>query len=590
MISRAKIPAMLFLALAATMIAGCGGGSGGGDGSSGGGLTLLSGLDGDADNHDILYFSGNYEQQGKSYSTLYAVSPSSTNNFYGQHLSVQEDNRSPEELARALYRPLYESVIDENDGSVQDYRVSDVLFLHNRESGNATSEGFARATTDAAATIGNQMGVRFSGESYLGAPNLDGAGVLIRQNYIDADQVEISYGLPGNKKLARTSYSISKLPASVISSVIKYVTPFANIASDSDSFAYLALRDDDAVLCNGFHVTRASSSGSGANGNVVANYLPVGKEASDVIALGGPLSDGTAYVVVNVVNQADCTSEASLWRFSPGAPASLILTPVLNSNDEPLIIPAGIAGGPMMPAARHVAQQGDVLYFGITGALGFGPQDLYRVDGNSWSLLAEQEDSLGYYTGFIVADEGRVAASVGNKVVSWAENGSDRQELDESSAAWLGIMTEVIGSRDGWIFYNRADITGQDNAVAMKIDGSDSQIIPNAQWFGASITGNGESINGINELSEVFLWRDRDIGAVSAADPTAGMVLLGRLGSAPDNVVMYGLAPGPHRLIQVFPSGEDEGRVYYVNTRNADSLRAMTVGSPIGHQRPVDGF
>ena len=589
MISHGKIPAIIFLGLAATMIVGCGGGSGGGDGSAGAGLTLLSGLNGDADNHDILYFSGNYEDGGKSYSTLYAVSPSSTNNFYGQHLSVQEDNRSPEELARVLYRPLYESVIDENDGSVQDYRVSDVLFLHNRESGNATSEGFARASTDG--PLNNQMGTRVSSGSYQAAPNLDGASVVLRQNYVNADLTEIIYGYPGPQKRVRMNMSEADSVANALSSIVKYIAPSQHVANSSDGdFYYLALRSDINVQCGGYTVLRAQTEAGGTNGSLLNSFLPDGVEAAQAEALGGPLSNRGQYVVIKTLNQDDCSSEISLWLHRPGASTASILTPVLNDNDERLIFPEGIAGGPIMPAARHVAQQGDVLYFGITGALGFGPQDLYRVDGNSWSLLAEQEDSLGYYTGFIVADEGRVAASVGNKVVSWAENGSDRQELDESSAVWLGIMTEVIGSRDGWIFYNRADITGQDNAVAMKIDGSESQVIPNAQWFGASITGNGESINGINELSEVFLWRDRDIGAVSAADPTAGMVLLGRLGSAPDNVVMYGLAPGPHRLIQVFPSGEDEGRVYYVNTRNADSLRAMTVGSPIGHQRPVDGF
>jgi hypothetical protein len=67
-------------------------------------------------------------------------------------------------------------------------------------------------------------------------------------------------------------------------------------------------------------------------------------------------------------------------------------------------------------------------------------------------------------------------------------------------------------------------------------------------------------------------------------------VVLGDLGATPDEVSMFGIAPGPHRLIQVFPGGQDDGKVYYVNTRYANSLKAMTVGSATEHQRPVDGF
>ena len=39
------------------------------------------------------------------------------------------------------------------------------------------------------------------------------------------------------------------------------------------------------------------------------------------------------------------------------------------------------------------------------------------------------------------------------------------------------------------------------------------------------------------------------IGAVIATNPGLGLVLLGDLGSTPDNVLMRSRAPGPHRLI-----------------------------------------
>ena len=75
----------------------------------------------------------------------------------------------------------------------------------------------------------------------------------------------------------------------------------------------------------------------------------------------------------------------------------------------------------------------------------------------------------------------------------------------------------------------------------------------------------------MTELSEVFLWRNQEI----AADPKAGLVILGELSGTPANVSMYGLAPGPHRLLQVEIPEWDEHRVYYVNTRQADSLTSV---------------
>lgn len=587
-----KFAGILALMVAGAVATGCGGGGGSSDavatGGSGDGFTRLPGLEGDANNHDLLYFSGNYEEGGKSYSTLYAVDPNSANSFYPQHLSVQEDNRSPEELARVLYRPLYEAGISDVDGHVYGYRVSDVLFLHNRESGNATSEGFARASTDA--PISNQLGTRVSSAAYADAPNLDSAGLMLRQNYLDADRAEISWGGSGGRKHVRMTFSDSDDPTDTIGSIVHYITPHSHVANDTGVYRYLSLQSDAATQCNGFFITSAFTNSSAVNGATVANLLPAGVEVVDAIGLGGPLADEKQYVVLNVQDQADCSLKASLWLFDPNAPIADALVPVLNESDEPLVFRLGVAGGPLIPADRHVAQQGNVLFFGATGAAETGPQDLFRVEGASWSFLAEQEENLGYYTGFVIASEGRVAASVGNKVVSWNEDGTDRLELDESDAAWLGIMTEVIGSRKGWIYYNRADATGEDNAVAMKIDGTDSAVIPGAQWFGASITGRGPSINELDELHAVYFWRGRDIGAVDAGYPKAGVVSLGKLDATPDNVVMYGKAPGPHRLIQVYPNGSDEGRVYYTNTREANSLQAMTVGDPIGHQRPVDGF
>ena len=582
-------------------IAACGGGGGGGssNGPGGGhGPGTLSGLDGDADNQDLLYFSHSYEVgedpgtgQTLYHSVLYALDPANPEAATAVPMDTQDSTQGGD-MGRTHYTPLYEADIDDTDGSVSNYRVANVLFLHNRLNGSETSEGFARVGTrlDAADPV------RVTSETYLGAW-FTGAGTLVRQNYADADRATVVYGLPGNEKRARMHFSASDAPQQVISSTVRHIA--ASRENDSPGFQrYLILRTHDDLQCSGGHrLVMAESSINPGTGSLqsigVDNLLPGNKEAQDAAPLGGPLNDGSQYLVIQtLVDQGNpaCDAEgATLWRYSPTAINQLVQ--VLNEHNDPLIFPEAAFGGLVLPEARHLAREGDVLYFGIAGAFDTQPQNLYRVEGNSWSLLSEQEDPLGYYTGFVIASNGRVVASVGNEVVSWNGDGSDRQGLDISNAAWLGIRTEVLGSRDGWVFYNRADITGRDDAVAMKIDGSDSLVIENSHWIGASLSGDGESISNMTELSEVFLVNpDKEIAAISAADPKAGRVVLGVLDGSPDAAAMYGLAPGPHRLIQVHLNA-DASEVYYVNTREQGSLRrALDHGEASGVQRPVTGF
>ena len=587
---RVKMTGMLSLMLVGAALTGCGGGSGGGSGGGANGpgdganLPRLSGLEDDADNHDTLYFThGTTGADDRGSSILYALDVNAPDTSQAVNLTIEEVYNT-QDLGAHAYVPLYEADIDPADGSVENYRVTDILFLHNREDGNQTSEGFARASLDGAA----DAAVRVSSESYLTA-GLSGAYTLIWQNYTEADDAEVSYNLPGNKSHVRANFSGTDTPYYFSSNVIKQVAPVGHVGSSGDR-RYIALTNDSGTQCaGGYFLTVASTLNAGGTSYGASNYLPDGKEAFAAEPLGGPLRDGSQYLVIKTLAPGDCASETALWRYDPSRPWASSLSQVLDDNGAPLIFPDSLGGGPLMPEPRHLAREGDVVYFGITSILQVGTQDLYRVEGDSWSLLSDDEDNLGAHTGFVITGAGRVAVSAGSTVVSWKADGSDRQVLDNTVADWLGALhTEVLGSRDGWIFYNRASISGQDNAVAMKIDGSDSLVIAGGQWVGASSSGKGEAIGNMTELSEVFLWHGRQIAAVSAADPKAGMVVLGELDAAPENVVMYGLAPGPHRLIQVH-ADEDTAVVYYVNTREANSLRRNSVPGA-GYQRPVDGF
>lgn len=608
-----KGAAVLALGIA---IAACGGGGGGsasggnvsggddpGDGSDGGAGTL-SGLTGDADNQDLLYFSHSYETgenpgtgQTMYRSVLYALDPANPEMPTALPLDTR-DSAQGDDMGRSHYVPLYEANIDASDGSVSDYRVADVLFLHNRMNGSETSEGFARVGTE----VGAPDPVRVSSETYLGAA-VTGAGTLLRQNYSDSGDAAVVYGLPGNEKRVRMTFGPGDAPGSSGGGTVHHVVDIdAFGANDSlNRQTYLVLSDYGGTQCDGgYRLAMDHMYPEGGNSISNTNLLPGGREAKRAVPLGGPLNDGSQYLIIDTVIDTGiagrpCLSEGgTLWRYDATQPFEKLVQ-VLDESNEPLVFPEGIAGGAVVPQERHLAREGGVLYFGIAELFGMTPQDIYRVEGESWSVLSEQEEPLGWELGFIIADEGRVVASAGNGVVSWNSLGGDRKVLDTTEADWSGsIQSEVLGSRDGWIFYTRAHITGRDDAVARKIDGSDAMVIEDARWIGASLSGKGDAIGDMTDLSEVFLeTNDREIAAVSAADPKAGYVVLGQHNGQCEAGVcysasMYGLAPGPHRLIQV-QRDDDTTEVYYANTREQGSLRKV-IDDPTGEQRPVTGF
>ena len=185
-----------------------------------------------------------------------------------------------------------------------------------------------------------------------------------------------------------------------------------------------------------------------------------------------------------------------------------------------------------------------------------------------------------------------------DQVLSFALDGSDRRVIDSDDSMFgQDISTPVLGARNGWIFYNRDTGIGCADrfAVANRLDGSDQVVIADASWVGASSTGTAPSATQLDamEVSEVFMLRNgTELAAVNAAMPAAGAVRLGQLPDSADQVRMYGLAPGPHRLLQAVSSGAPETLdVLYVNTRQEDSLRVISEqSSGDADQRPVKGF
>src|SRR5699024_2952562 len=151
------------------------------------------------------------------------------------------------------------------------------------------------------------------------------------------------------------------------------------------------------------------------------------------------------------------------------------------------------------------------------------------------------------------------------------------------------ISMAALGSRDGWVFYNRTmgDISDlskpvhTEYAVAVAIAHPRDEInIANARWIGAASTGISSDDTKISrmELSEVFLLGENgDLGAVSAANPSQGIIKLGSLSNVKE-AALQGLAPGPYRLIRI-KHDNDEEEVVFVNTREKNSLVQLTQDS-----------
>lgn len=108
-----------------------------------------------------------------------------------------------------------------------------------------------------------------------------------------------------------------------------------------------------------------------------------------------------------------------------------------------------------------------------------------------------------------------------------------------------------------------------------------------------SVCGQGGSQLAALDLSEVFLLSDDlQLAAVSADNPGAGVVNFGTLPNSASQATMFGLAPGPHRLLQTTLDGSPASHeVIYVDTRDENSLRVLS-SQPSGeaNQRPLPGF
>jgi len=575
---------VLAVALGA-LLAGCGGGGSSNDGTAGGPSTpggggggveptelpALAGLEGDADNQDLLYFT---QPEGAD-PGLYALDPAAP------ETSILVDDRVLlDENAFSLsydrsFLPIHEATLND-DGSLSDFRVDRVLYFDNRSL--LDTNGFHAAATDVADPQPDPV----SSEDLILLTN-----AIIQYALDDADNTSVLYELSDQ---GWYQFLLSDDENTDPLQLAERFTPVAPVL-DPDlgrGAGYLVIDSDDDN-----RIKRVGMDLELEPGQVTIEGVAPAATAR-VLPLGGPLNDGAQYLVIS---GEDSPGTGGLFLYRPEQGDVGTLEQVVNGEGDPLVFNESLfpPPTPALPAPQHLTRSADVLFFAMQGnVLGFGDFDLVRVEGAEWRRVAT-ESSLGE---FVIASGDRVAVHSEDQVLSFALDGSDRRVIDSDDSMFgQDISTPVLGTRNGWIFYNRdTGIGGADRfAVANRLDGSDQVVIADASWVGASTTGTAPSTTQLDamEVSEVFMLRNgTELAAVNAAMPAAGAVRLGQLPDSADQVRMYGLAPGPHRLLQAVSSGAPETLdVLYVNTRQEDSLRVISEqSSGDADQRPVKGF
>ena len=276
---------------------------------------------------------------------------------------------------------------------------------------------------------------------------------------------------------------------------------------------------------------------------------------------------------------------------------------------------------------------------------------IYKLSSDDWAMLTEYEVSEELQP----PADGPPALLVAGDYLVWSVPNSSKNEcllhgldLRQSSpsaqcidstdgVAYTDIDLLRLGDANGWIYYNRkrqhkeSYVHPTEEAIAFHPDQPESRIvISHAKWIGASTSGKGPASTLLSnqtevpptlalegelefnqekmkpstkqhlELGEVFLldkkW-DPKLFALSATKPDDGMMLLGDLSSLEndgldvDEVKLYGVAPGPHRLVQIKYGGwTTKWSIGYINTAEKDSFVEITEPVSKTKVRPLDGL
>jgi len=573
---------------AVTLLAACGGGgSGGSDSDNGNGngdgngndvsggdsLPTRAALTSDADNHDLLFFYSTASgQEG-----LNAVTPEETG---GSPDSDLIDGEAEAVMDASVYRAdeflrYYRGEWDSDEWIVDDFAIDQVLYPRPSDDPLEFAEYF-RISTDSAGGLPTPERV-----SDATGPGIAGGSPRRFQefNYDDGDDAGLVYPAGSDDwRRVLLSFDENQSPDEFHGDhqVVAPVSDFDLLAPGG----YLVLDDDTLVrVDNDLDVI-----GEPQHDNDPVDGVDV---AWMVRYLNDP--DGGAYVAL-LFDDAD---DWELWVYEGvGDPDQVgTMAPVTDSGGDVLELRnAPLAPGqPETPSDDQVIAMNDALYLGMD--IDDVPS-LVELAGDEWRVVADSEDAPSGAFGdiaFLIGVDGHIvwAAADGEPIEAVDPETGNVETIDPNTDNG-DLETPVPVGRDGWVFYNREDsVVGPDRevAVAARADGSERIELYDARWIGASTDGRMESAPEFAARpSEVFMVRDPGTGdaaiaALEAADPEAGLVELGELPGSANDARMFGVAPGPHRLIQVIDneSNPDLHKVVYVDTREEGSLESVSI-------------
>lgn len=569
-------------------------------------LPLLDGLAGDADNRELLFFTST----AAGASGLYAYDPSSP-----EEKAVLVDGDAEFGSAGYHFYAMHGGNLSVDNLSLSGFYVSHVLYSRFIAGGNLGdgNRELRRVSTDPAQAASGWQ--RVSSE--------DSSSVILGERFVQHDlsnPLQSSYVYRdlststgswlevrlGDDENAGPRPFGDGLVVSVPVWDVNKGKPGGWLAIDNSTDKRLVLLNTDRELVGPV----AGEDDTLVDNLVSAHLLASLDHETTLLALvfaGGTAEEQKGEVWAWTQEEAN----------SPG-----YIKSVLDANGEKLMFPASLFsnGAPQLPAANLRVVKNGALYFANSAEMfSFGESpSLTRVDKAGWKRFEYPHPEAGETpipTSFLI-DAGKDALVwfINERLekidVSKVDKAESSVVFDQKVSTFGSkdeITTPITTGREGWFFYNRDgryaidDSKGRKGdysiAVAEKIDGTERITIQDARWIGASTSGRAPVLGQIEtlELGEVFLFtKEHKLAAVSAVDPARGMVELGKLPETIEGVRMFGLAPGPHRLLQVV-HGEKSHEVIYVNTRERNSLKHLMDTPTLGrdnsqYTRPVELF
>jgi hypothetical protein len=282
---------------------------------------------------------------------------------------------------------------------------------------------------------------------------------------------------------------------------------------------------------------------------------------------------------------ADAESDrvGQLYRVSRPTASSDGVAKLLTNGDGEVIemgLPGSILGRTIPGEARRWSDPG-AFYF-AEGASIFDsevPARVTRVTPDGWSAIEIEGDLVAAFTPdiFIRVDGGFFWAPSFKPELIYP-NGDDPSSWVRTPLADAPQSNEstILSSAGDWVYYQSAD----DEAVAFNVKTKATVAFADSRWIGASLSSDiGEEIStGLiarQDLETVLVWLgDNRLGALEAANPQNGVVILGQLPATTKEVLVNGPAIGPARLVRI--EHEDGGiEVVAIDTRVAQSLRRI---------------